>query len=98
MQLFQRLNFFKLTDICTFEIAKKMYCYQNNPELHLPFLSLKSHKPTIITAGLHQKIIMFFQINKQNLEKIHLLTLDLKFGLKYQQNLSHYHILLSRKE
>jgi len=44
--------------------------------------ALKSHKPTIITPSLHQKIIMFFQTTQQNLEKNHLLTLDLKFGLK----------------
>jgi len=32
--LFQKLNFLKLKDICTLEIAKKTYSYQINPDLH----------------------------------------------------------------
>jgi len=49
--LFQKLNFLKLKDICTLEIAKKMYSYQINPDILLT-PSLKLFKFTTTILGL----------------------------------------------
>ena len=54
--LFRKLEILKLKDICTLEVAKKMYRYQTNPILHsitpISTIMQNHHHNTIYQASI----------------------------------------------